>query len=119
MRARWNFRLGPLQFTSPVGVISLVAIVAALGLCCCAGVIGSASDDTAPDPTPAVIETSAPTDPEQTPPAEPEDPVEPAERAVVTAGAFCDTAGEVGVTKTGTAMVCRGPGDLRWRRPTG
>jgi len=34
----------------------------------------------------------------------------------VTPGAFCDREGAQGVTESGTPMVCKGPGELRWRR---
>lgn len=37
--------------------------------------------------------------------------------AIVTPGAYCRTPGAVGITSSGTSMVCRGPGRERWRRP--
>ncbi|MFI6266156.1 hypothetical protein [Micromonospora sp. NPDC051006] len=78
----------------------------------------TAMEDSPDSPTPpsSVVETSAPA-------ATPTRTKAPATSAtssaprLVTAGAFCDTAGQTGVTKGGTAMVCKGPGDLRWRRP--
>lgn len=115
---RWNFRLGPLQLTSPFGMVS-AAGVAGLVLCCCgAGIIGASNDSPdKPPPAVTVVETPAPATPDATEPAEAAEPAETAAARPVTAGAFCDTAGETGATKAGTKMVCRGPGDLRWRKP--
>lgn len=122
MAMRWNFRVGPLQLTSPVGVISGSVIAGFVLTCCGAGIIGAFSDS--PDsPPPAVVETSAPATPDTSPSAEPTEQAEPTEPAgtaaptrIVHAGAFCSHEGDVGVTTAGAAMVCRGPGDLRWRK---
>jgi hypothetical protein len=46
---------------------------------------------------------------------EPEEPSEPSVRRGVHPGAFCSPAGAPGVTSKGTAMVCKGPGQPRWR----
>lgn len=114
MSARWNFRLGPLQFTSPVGAAG-TSFVIALVLCCCGGgIIGMVTDDElAPQP---VVATTAPASSAPPSPTRKPSPSPTTGRKVVTAGAFCDHAGATGVTKAGTAMVCTGPGDLRWRR---
>lgn len=114
-RVRWNFHIGPLQFTAPVGAAS----VAALLLCCCGSSIFGAFHDTpetAPPAAPVVETSAAPTDAiESAEPTQPAATKRPAR--IVHAGAYCDHAGAVGVTKAGAAMVCRGPDDLRWRRP--
>lgn len=114
---RWNFRLGPLHFSSPVGVASVAVIV----LCCCgSGIAGKFMDDPSDTSPPAVpvVETSAARTPAASPSAKPTPQAKsPAPSRIVTAGAYCHSAGEAGVTKAGSPMVCRGPGDLRWRRP--
>ena len=46
---------------------------------------------------------------------EPEEPSQPSVRKGVHPGAFCSPAGARGVTSKGTAMVCKGPGQPRWR----
>ena len=118
MALRWNFRLGPIQFTSPVGLIG-TSFLAGMVLCCCgAGIVAAVSDDpVSPPPVVPVVETVTPTPEPEPTETEPTEAAEQLGDRPVTAGAFCDTAGQTGVTAKGTAMVCRGPGDLRWRRP--
>src|SRR5688500_10900268 len=99
---RWNIRLGPLQLTSPVGVIGFAFIIGVVLCCCGAGFLGAClDDDKAPAPAVPVVETSTPGTPSPKPTKA---------RRVVTPGAYCDTAGATGVTATGRPMVCRGPG---------
>jgi hypothetical protein len=47
--------------------------------------------------------------------AVPDEPSEPTVRSGVHPGAFCSPAGARGTTTTGKAMVCKGPGQPRWR----
>ncbi|TDC42094.1 excalibur calcium-binding domain-containing protein [Micromonospora sp. KC213] len=59
-KLRWNFRLGPLQFNSPVGVIG-GSVLAGIVLCCCgAGIVGAINDDTSPTAKTQPLTTSAP-----------------------------------------------------------
>ncbi len=58
-KARWNFRIGPLQITSPVGVISIAVIVLLIIICCCGSwVVGKTSDDVSPTPSAAPSRTT-------------------------------------------------------------
>ena len=34
-RARWNFRTGPVQFTSAFGILSLLLVAGLVLFCCC------------------------------------------------------------------------------------
>ncbi|MEQ4301605.1 hypothetical protein ABNF97_09460 [Plantactinospora sp. B6F1] len=38
-KVRWNFRLGPLQFTSPVTLSAVLIFFAVVGIFCCCGVL--------------------------------------------------------------------------------
>jgi Protein of unknown function (DUF1524) len=54
--------------------------------------------------------------PTPTPKSEPKsEPSRPSVRRGVHPGAFCSPAGAVGATTKGTPMVCKGPGQPRWR----
>jgi hypothetical protein len=55
--------------------------------------------------------------PEPTPErsAEPDEPSEPSVRSGVRPGAFCSPARALGETNRGIAMICKGPGQPRWR----
>jgi hypothetical protein len=49
------------------------------------------------------------------PESESDEPSEPSVRKGVHPGAFCSPAGRLGMTNRGTPMVCKGPGQPRWR----
>ncbi|MBA8929653.1 hypothetical protein BC739_006871 [Kutzneria viridogrisea] len=63
--------------------------------------------------------TQAPPPPSNDPPTyqPPQQPTTepPSGQLGVTSGAFCSLEGALGVTKAGKPMVCKGPGQLRWR----
>ncbi|MEU5939420.1 hypothetical protein ABZ807_09535 [Micromonospora sp. NPDC047548] len=41
MTPRWNFRLGPIQFTGAFGALSWGIVAVVVLICCCAGIIGT------------------------------------------------------------------------------
>jgi hypothetical protein len=74
------------------------------------------SDFRAPEPKPIAEPRPKPKPSTPTPKVElKSEPSPPSVRRGVHPGAFCSPAGALGATAKGTSMVCKGPGQPRWR----